>query len=545
MVESGTHESLLNDEDGLYHRLVHTQALSMEMEPDHEGGEQEPTSLVREKSRAESAKEEKAAKKKYKTKNIFSSFGRFFYETRSNWWMMGLALFFSACGGAVIPFQSWLFAKVILVFSYIPDADKVRHESEFWSLMWTVLALAAGLSYFATFLFSNRTANDIRAKYQKQYFSSMLHQKVSFFDDEDHSQGTMTARSASDPRQLEELLGINMASVFIAVWTLTGTIAIAFAFAWKLALVGFCIVVPILLGAGYWRIRYEIQFDNMNNAVFADSSRFAAEAIGAFRTVASLTLEDAICQRFRKLAQGHVTDAHKTARWTTVLFAFSDSAAIGCQALILYYGGRLLLNGEFSLQSFFVCFISILNAGETTGRALSFGPNVAQVSGAANRILSLRDSQVKDDPAPASRELSKSDGGGMKIELDNITFKYPTRNVPVFQGLSLTIEKGQFAALVGASGCGKSSIISLLERQVALIHFFLSRYFDTQVLIGCVIRFYDLDHGRILCDGQDIAANNVYAYRSRLSLVAQESSLMQGTVKLAKAVSYVLQETET
>ncbi|KAM3428599.1 hypothetical protein MY4824_008747 [Beauveria thailandica] len=58
----------------------------------------------------------------------------------------------------------------------------------------------------------------------------------------------MTARSSSDPRQLEELLGINMASVFIAIWTLTGTIAIAFSFAWKLALVSFCVAVPILLG---------------------------------------------------------------------------------------------------------------------------------------------------------------------------------------------------------------------------------------------------------------------------------------------------------
>ncbi|OAA73276.1 ABC transporter, transmembrane domain, type 1 [Cordyceps fumosorosea ARSEF 2679] len=514
VVESGTHESLLEDENGLYHSLVHAQALSMEeaMEPKHAETREEPTSLVREKSGAESAKAENIFKKKYKTKSIFSSFGRFFYETRSNWWMMALALVFSACAGAAIPFQSWLFAKVILVFSYFPDTSKVRQESEFWSLMWTVLAIAAGISYFATFFFSNRTASTIRAKYQKQYFSSILYQQLSFFDDDDHSQGTMTARSSSDPRQLEELLGTNMASVFIAIWTLTGTIAIAFAFAWKLALVSFCVVVPILLGTGYWRLRYELQFDEMNTAVFADSSKFASEAIGAFRTVVSLTLEDSICDRFSKLARGHVTDAYKKARWVTVLFAFSDSATIGCQALVLYYGGRLLLNGEFSLQSFFVCFISILNAGETTGRALSFGPNVAQVSGAANRILSLRASQVKDDPA-ATGELFKSDGDGLKIELDNITFKYPTRDVPVFKGLSLTIEKGQFAALVGASGCGKSSIISLLERQVSL---------------NC---FYDLDGGRILCNGQDIAANNVYAYRSHLSLVAQESSLMQGTLR--------------
>ncbi|KAF5606718.1 multidrug resistance 1, partial [Fusarium subglutinans] len=114
---------------------------------------------------------------------------------------------------------------------------------------------------------------------------------------------------------------------------------------------------------------------------------------------------------------------------------------------------------------------------------------------------------TKDGGPKATGAQFISHGDGMKIELDNIHFRYPTRDVPVFQGLSLTIEKGQFAALVGASGSGKSSIVSLL------------------------VRFYDPDHGRILCNGQDIAANNVYTYRRHLSLVAQESSLFQGTLR--------------
>lgn len=477
IVESGTHESLLTDENGFYHSLVNAQALSLGESTNAVDipATKELLSAVREKSRTEFTTEDEAEKKKEKQRNLFSSFGRFFYETKSIWWIMALTLFFSACAGAAIPFQAWLFAKVIIVFGYLPDAAKVRHESEFWSLMFTVLAISSGISYCGTFLLSTRTASTIRAKYQKQYFLSILHQEISFFDDDDHSQGTMTARSSGDPRQLEELLGSNMASVYVALWTLIGTIAIAVAFAWKLALVSLCVVVPILLGSGYWRVRYEIRFEEMNNVVFADSSKFASEAIGAFRTVASLTLEGAICDRFRALSSGHVTDAYRKARWVSLLFAFSDSATIGCQALVFYYGGRLLLQGEYDLESFFVCFISILNAGETTGRALSFGPNVAQVSAAANRILGLRNSEVKDDP-DVTGELFKSDGGGMTIELDNIHFKYPTRDVPVFKGLSLTIEKGQFAALVGASGCGKSSIISLLERQARLPHLWRGAY---------------------------------------------------------------------
>ncbi|KAI1059837.1 hypothetical protein LB506_008971 [Fusarium annulatum] len=519
VIQSGTHESLLTDETGLYYNLVNAQALSLgEQKDDHDVPVKEDRSpSVNEKAHTDSIIEDKPQEKKLKTKGLLSSFGRFFYETKSNWWMMALTIFFSACAGAAVPFQAWLFAKVIIVFGYLPDESKVRSESSFWSLMWTVLAISAGLAYCATFFLSTRTASTIRAKYQKQYFLSILHQKVAFFDHDDHSQGTMAARSAEDPRQLEELLGSNMASVFIALWTLMGTIAIALAFAWKLALVSLCVVVPILLAAGYWRMRYEIKFEEMNNAVFVDSSKFASEAIGAFRTVSSFTLEGAICDQFRTLNSNHVKDAFKKARWVSLLYAFSDSATIGCQAIVLYYGGRLLLSGEYNLESFFVCFMSVLNAGETTGRALSFGPNVAQVRAAANRILGLRDSQVRDGPGATGAQFI-SQGDGMEIELENIHFKYPTRDVPVFQGLSLTIEKGQFAALVGASGSGKSSIVSLLERHV-----------DNPIHVDD--EFYDPDHGRILCNGQDIAANNVYTYRRHLSLVAQESSLFQGTLR--------------
>lgn len=371
VVESGTHESLLADENGLYHRLVNAQALALGQPTEAEEGfpaEEDVISPLPEKSAIDSTKKEAKEKREERTRSLVTSFGQFFFETKSHWWMMAMTIFFSLGAGAAVPIQAWLFAKVIIVFGYLPDTSKVRSESEFWSLMWTVLAISAGIGYFGTFLFATRTASVIRAKYQKQYFLSILYQQPSFFDDDDHSQGTMTARSSSDPHQLEELMGSNMASVYIALWSLLGSIIIAFAFAWKLALVSSCVVVPILFAAGYWRMRYEIKFEEKSSAVFAESSKFASEAIGAFRTVASLTLEDAICDRFRNLTNDHVMQAYKEARWASLLFAFSDSATIACQAIIFYYGGRLLLNGEYDVESFFVCFIAVLNAGETTGQ---------------------------------------------------------------------------------------------------------------------------------------------------------------------------------
>ncbi|OAA55388.1 ABC transporter, transmembrane domain, type 1 [Cordyceps fumosorosea ARSEF 2679] len=478
VVETGTHESLLDMTDGVYAGLVRAQALSLGEATDAgDGVRPEETEdavaaeLAREKSKAgESTKGTnlESTTTSDKTRGFFNSFGRLFYETRSHWPIMALTLVAAACAGAAIPIQAWLFAKVIVVFGYASDRTRFRHDSELYALMWLVLAIGVGCAYTATFFLAARTANVVRAKYQREYFLSILYQKPAFFDEDDHAQGAMTARASGDPQKLEELMGANMASVYIGLFTLVGSIIIAFCFAWKLAIVSLCVVVPVLLASTYWRFRYEIEFEKMNDAVFTESSKFAAESIGAFRTVASLTLEDAICARFGRLCRGHVVEAYKKARWVSLLFAFSDSATMACQALIFYYGGRLLLSGEYGLTSFFVCFLAVMNAGESTGQALSFGPNATQVKDAANRILRLRDSRNRDSGSDVIARRGSGDhgerDGGVKIEFENVHFQYPTRDTPVFSGLNLTIEKGHFAALVGASGCGKTSIISLLER---------------------------------------------------------------------------------
>lgn len=468
VVESGTHETLITLEQGVYSGLVHAQALSLgepsEAKYDSLESDDGSKALVRERSIATSAQENSStpSELKEKTRSLFTSFYRLLYESKFVWVLFALAVLFAAGAGAAAPLQSWLFAQLVNVFQYANDFDKMRSESSFWSLMYMTIAIGVGVSYFGVVLFSIMLSTRIRAKYQQQYFEAVLFQKTSFFDQDDHSHGTMTARVGGDPKQLEELMGMNMSSAYIAIFNIIGTLAIAFAFGWKLALVACCVVMPVLIVAAFWRFKYDLEFEKMNSAVFAESSQFASEAIGAFRTVSSLTLEESICLRYEKLLKNHVVTAYKKARWVSLIFGFSDSVSMACQALVFYYGGRLLASREYDLISFFVCFMAVMNGGESAGSALGFAPNAAQATAAANRIINMRETKVRDD-VTETQEMADAQGG-VKIELQNLHFTYPTRNIPVFKGLSLTVEKGQFAALVGASGCGKTSIISLLER---------------------------------------------------------------------------------
>jgi ATP-binding cassette, subfamily B (MDR/TAP), member 1 len=134
----------------------------------------------------------------------------------------------------------------------------------------------------------------------------------------------------------------------------------------------------------------------------------------------------------------------------------------------------------------------------------SFSPNMAEAAAASNRIISMRPPKDEGSTTPVAFQ---ADEGSMGIQFKDVTFTYKSRSIPVLMDMNLKIEPGQFAALVGASGSGKSTIISLLER------------------------FYDPDSGTILCGDQDITSVSTKTYRSQLSLVAQESTLYEGTVK--------------
>ncbi|KAK8050263.1 multidrug resistance protein [Apiospora phragmitis] len=517
VVEQGTHDGLLENEKGVYYGLVHAQQLSLG-DPTDSSESDEPEQdlaavLSREKSAASVGPSVVQHAPGYKPKGFIGSFGRLLYEQRSRIPLYALTVVFSMCTAVASPLQAYLFAQIIVVFQYVFDMDKFISESKFWSLMWSVLAIGVGFFNFLLFFITTWLAAHISSTYRKQYFENLLYQKIAFFDGEDNSTGTLTARVGGDPKQLEEMLGANMAMVFNSVFIVIGCLVISFAFGWKLALVAMFVTMPLGIAAGYFRLRYELEFEKMNAAVFAESSKFAAEAIGAFRTVASMTLEDTITTRYDKLLNGHVAKAYKKARWSTLVFALSDSLGLGCSALIFWYGGHLLASREYQAVNFFICYMAAIQGGEGAGQGFSFGPNVAQASAAANRILSIRHTQEKDalgriTPAATEKPRSIPDTeGGVKIELRDVHFKYPTRNVSIFKGLNITIFKGQFAALVGASGCGKTSIVSLLER------------------------FYDPERGQVLANGVDIAGLDIYAYRQHLSLVAQEPNIFQGTLR--------------
>ncbi|KAF2127639.1 leptomycin B resistance protein pmd1 [Dothidotthia symphoricarpi CBS 119687] len=515
-VEQGTHEELLQIEAGVYRSLVQAQELTTEAQEDDEC--EEPTT---ERAQSTTSKAQESSPQNhtssddndttYKEKGLLRSVGRLVAEQRHHWFLYTLATLGILGAGAVYPLQAYIFANVIQVFVY--TGPRLVREGNFWAAMFGVETAGVGLSYYILGTATHLISTHLVRHYRQEYLVNMIRKRIPFFDDPAHSPGSLTARLSSDPTQIQQLMSTEMSLALIAIVNLVGSLILSFVYGWKLSLVGLFSVLPVILTAGYYRMRLEIGFEAMNAKVFENSSQFATEAVGAFRTVLSLIMEDTIGARYEALLAQHVRQAFGSAKYSTLVFAASDSVELACMALTFWYGGTLLAAREYGLVDFFVVYMAVVQGAVAAGTWFSFAPNMAQATGAANRILSMRPPSIPSPPPTNNPLIPNSSPLGPSISIHNLSFTYASRPTPVLSNLTLSIPAGHFAALVGSSGCGKSTLISLLER------------------------FYEPTSGTILLDNTPINTHSPSAHRAQISLVSQESALYDGSIAANVALS--------
>ncbi|QQK47699.1 ABC multidrug transporter, putative [Penicillium digitatum] len=471
--EEGSHQELIIKE-GIYHSLVHAQQLApltdlMDSDVEESISSQKEEATAQDNTTKECGDQNgKDNPEPEEGFGFFHGFGVLIYENRA---------------GSGFSLQSWLFARLVQVFQF--TGEKLVHAANFWALMFFILALAMATFYLMLGFSSNSISMFVVSNARMDYIYNLLSKPVSYYDREENSSGSLISRLSTDSKQLQEVFGPTGVFPLISIFNIIGCVSTSFAFGWKLAAVTFFAAMPFSFFSSFIRIQYEVQFENMNAAVYADSSKFATEAVRAFRTVTALTMEDTIMERYSNLLKDQRQKAIRKAWYATLIFAFSESVELCAMALAFWYGG-----------------------GQSSGQLFSVGPNIAQAKASANRILSARRPTTGQLQYIPTEPLSSSEHRpSPSVELQNVSFQYSSRVVPTFVNLNLSIESGQFVAFVGPSGCGKSTLISLLER------------------------FYDCNHGTILFGGRDIRSIELPSYRSALSLVAQEPKLFEGTIR--------------
>ena len=526
IVEQGSHDELL-EKKSAYYNLVEAQRISSENEEKNavENAEMDEsdgdlvTSFTPEKEvsrdkleRSTTGKSVSSAilesrssssERQYSLWTLIKVVGSF---NKKEIHFMLVGLVFSIIAGAGNPTQSVFFAEEIVALSQPPSMyHQLRHDADFWSLMYLMLAFVQILSFSAQGVAFAYCSERLVHRARDKAFRTMLRQDIAFFDKEENSAGALTSFLSTETTHLAGMSGVTLGTILVVCTTLIAAIALSCAMNYKLALV--CTAtIPILLACGFLRFWMLARFQDRAKHAYESSASFACEATAAIRTVASLTREEDVWEHYH---QNLVAQGRKSLRSilrSSLLYASSQSFMFLCTALGFWYGGTLLGNKEITELHFFICFSAIIFGAQSAGTIFSFAPDMGKAKQAAKELKTLFDRvPAIDSWSQDGERFSDMEG---TIEFREVHFRYPTRpEQPVLRGLNLTVKPGQYVALVGASGCGKSTTIALMER------------------------FYDPLSGGVFVDGREISNLNINDYRGFLALVSQEPTLYQGTVR--------------
>ncbi|GJN27254.1 hypothetical protein PR202_gb15259 [Eleusine coracana subsp. coracana] len=357
-----------------------------------------------------------------------------------------------------------------------------------------------------------RTAERQASRMRRLYLESVLRQPVEFFDAASSSSQATTFRVIStisdDADTIQDFLAEKLPNVLANMTLFFGALVVSFVFAWQLALAGLpftlLFVVPsVVLGkrmaaaAGAARAAYE------------EAGGVAEQAVSSIRTVAAYGGERRTMARFDgALARSTALGIRQGLVKGAVIGSVGVMFAVW--SFLSWLGSVLVIHGNAQGGHVFVASICIVLAGMSVMMAL---PNLRYFVDAATAAARMREMIDKLPPPPPTIKkggLGTNEQQHVKgqIVFRDVHFSYPSRpDTKVLNGVSLTIPEGATVGLVGGSGSGKSTVISLLQR------------------------FYSPNKGEILLDGRDVGAVDVEWLRGQMGLVSQEPVLFGTSVR--------------
>ncbi|CAK4421680.1 unnamed protein product [Aphanomyces euteiches] len=417
--------------------------------------------------------------------------------------------------GVLMPIENIFIGQVVNSFNPVgggvgPDFERSINRTLYQLL---VVGAAVLVCSFLQVACSTIAASRQAKRLRHAYASAILRQEIGWFDTNDPMQ--LATRVADTTLLVQEGMGRKISDGLYYLSMGVGSIVIAFIYGWQLTLV--LLAFTPLIG---WSTFY------MTNAitaavqggvdVYAEAGGIAEESLSNIKTVHMFNAMGAMADKYmaalKKTQQAGVKKGLAVGVGTGMMyFTMLCSYAVG-----MYYGTVLITNDQmgetkcsgsrcYDAGRVIVVFYCIVDGAMGLGQA---GPSIQAMTtarSAAYDIFQLLRRQSKiDSSSTDGKTLDHVDG---HITLENVRFAYPSRpDVQVAAGYSLSIPAGQKIALVGSSGSGKSTIVSLLER------------------------FYDPLDGRVTLDGHDLKDLNVQWLRDQIGLVGQEPTLFSDTI---------------
>ncbi|KAK2167989.1 hypothetical protein NP493_1249g00076 [Ridgeia piscesae] len=515
LIESGSHDELMARE-GLYYNLVTNQSKNAEEKPVEDLGTADiKTSETSSSEMSDSMDSQTELKDSYEDdeqelikhhdsgEGQKSVFLRLLKLNAAEWPYLTLGCIASFLTGSAPPLFALAIGIMVQNFA-IENQDDQKTTARKFSIIIICSALVYGFMYCVLHWSFSIAGENLTVRLRKFTFSRMLRQEIGWFDLPENKVGVLTSRLSVDTTVVRWVASGQLGLMISAVSSLVVAFGLAFVSSWKLTLADL-VFVPLLMAAGY----------AMGQTIKGSAKRFmdmtehgekiASEAISSIRTVMTLTVEAKFEEKFNSYFDSFVRKEQVHAATGGLFYGFSQSIPQFSYCVAYIYGAHLVSTGEIEFDSIFKVAMALIMASMTVGRSYSFAPDVYKAKLAAKNIFRLLD-----------RKPLIGNGGGDytcppecrgEVTLDDIEFTYPSRpDAIILRGLRVTIKPGQRVALVGQSGCGKSTCVSLVER------------------------FYDTSRGCVRIDGVDIRSLDVQWVRAQLALVSQEPVLFNTTI---------------
>eukprot|EP00285_Hemiselmis_virescens_P019662 CAMPEP_0173408724 /NCGR_PEP_ID=MMETSP1356-20130122/70456_1 /TAXON_ID=77927 ORGANISM="Hemiselmis virescens, Strain PCC157" /NCGR_SAMPLE_ID=MMETSP1356 /ASSEMBLY_ACC=CAM_ASM_000847 /LENGTH=562 /DNA_ID=CAMNT_0014370079 /DNA_START=126 /DNA_END=1811 /DNA_ORIENTATION=- len=438
------------------------------------------------------------------------TFGQLFmFADRLDWFLMITGAIFSMGHGVSMPLMT-LFLGELMEGLFNPDVKEAADATRGTAIIFLILGFAIFICAYPELAFFKVSAVRQSVRIREEYLLAILRQDMSWFDQCKTNQ-LSTRLSGDVPAWIEGIDKIGTMFHFSTMF-FAGFI-FAFVKGWQLAIVILAAMPPLIV-AGAIMAYFLSGITKKGQVAYAGAGGVAEETLANMRTVSSLSAEPQQTRKYdEKLARALGIGKSK---------ALSTGGGIGVMifcmfcmySLGLWYGSKLITDEAENAQTgqtwtggdVLTVFFSVLMGAMTIGQMLPGLEALSKGRGAAYRIVeTINRVPEVDYESPKGEKLSTVRGD---IRFESVRFCYPSRpDTPVLPALCLTIAPGQTAALVGSSGCGKSTTMQLLQR------------------------FYAPSSGRILLDGIDIATLNVAWLRSQFGLVSQEPVLFATTIK--------------
>jgi len=408
-----------------------------------------------------------------------------------------LTLVLSALIGLVFP----------MVVRYLLDAafvDRNRGVLDRIAIGLVLLfSIQALLNYAQTYLLS-AVGERVVAGLREELFARLLTMPPGFFAE--RRTGELTSRLTTDIGLLQGVLSHQIAEFSRQMLALVGGIILLTLMQPKLTLTAIG-VVPLVVGSALFFGR---RLRRMTTAVqdkVADATASAEEAFSQIRTVQSFVQEPAERQRYGERIRESVRSALQRAQIRGVFFGVLTFSTFVGIVIVLRQGGLLVLEGQLTPGELVQFLLYTITIAAAVGALASFFSSYQEAVGAAQRVFEILETQPAISDPISPTELPSALQG--RITFDSLSFRYTREPGAAWtlENIDLTCAPGEVVALVGPSGAGKTTLVSLLPR------------------------FWDPDRGRVLLDGIDIRSLRLTDLRRTIAIVPQDPALFSGTIR--------------